>query len=413
MKRLLPFTFAAVVACDRGSAGPGSDPHEQELGHEHEEGSGHDDEVTLTPESIARHGIVVEAAALHALVPTINVPARVDFNGEAMAHVGCPVRGRVAELGARLGDVVEKGQELLVIESAELGEAQSEFLLKNSAAHAAEPAVELSRNALERARNLYESTQGITLTEVQKREAEFHAAEAALVSARTARSAAENRLHLFGMSQEAIERLATTSETEPRYRVLAPIAGTVVEREVTLGELVDAEREALLVLADMTRLWILADVPEARLREIAVAGAARVRLGVEQDHWCEGTVTLISPTVDAATRSVRVRIVATDRHPELRPGIFAQAELVLQRDATAPQLAIPESALQTIEGAACVFVPVEGEPGTFARRAVEVGPAVGGLLPVRSGLVEGERFVARGSFLLKAELGKGSAEHEH
>ena len=76
-------------------------------------------------------------------------------------------------------------------------------------------------------------------------------------------------------------------------------------------------------------------------------------------------------------------------------------------------VAVPDVAVQTVEGGPAIFVPVEGEPNTFAKRAVTIGKPVGGLVPIHSGLVEGERFVAAGTFILKADLGKGSAAHEH
>jgi cobalt-zinc-cadmium efflux system membrane fusion protein len=96
--------------------------------------------------------------------------------------------------------------------------------------------------------------------------------------------------------------------------------------------------------------------------------------------------------------------------------MFAQVEIAASAPGggePAPQVAVPESAVQTVEGGPAVFVPVPDEPNTFQRRAVVVGPAVGGVVPVISGLAAGDRFVSAGSFILKAELGKGSAAHEH
>jgi len=96
--------------------------------------------------------------------------------------------------------------------------------------------------------------------------------------------------------------------------------------------------------------------------------------------------------------------------------MFAQAEIVSTTPDgvdPAPQVAVPQEAVQTVEGGPAVFVPVAGEPNTFQKRALTIGPTVGGLVPVVAGLVEGEKFAVAGSFILKAELGKGSAAHEH
>ncbi len=403
-----------IGGCDRAGREHGST---EERGA-HDEGApedGHSDEVTLTPEAIERHGIRVEAASRRVLVATTLAPAQVHFNSEGIAHVGIPVQGRVAELLVRLGDEVVKGDPLLVVESTELGESQSDYLQKRSATANAEPAVDLAKNSLERSQALYDKNQGIAFSEVQKREAEYRTALAALAGARAAEEAARNRLHLLGMSDEAVQLLAKTGKIDPHFTVMAPIQGQVIEREATLGELVGPEREALLVIADMTKLWVIADVPESRLRDIARGARTRVLLGSEGDHWCPGAISFISPALDPATRTVQVRIEPTDRHEELRPGMFAQAEIELggpgARDA--PVLAIPEGATQLVEGATAVFVPVPGEEGTFVKRAVVIGAVVGGFVPVLSGLAEGEPVVVEGSFILKAELGKSAAEHQH
>jgi cobalt-zinc-cadmium efflux system membrane fusion protein len=383
----------------------------------HEE---HVDEVKLTAEAIERHGVKVETASKHALKPTFICPARVAFNSEAMAHVGSPLRGRAVEIKVRLGDQVKKDQDLVTIESPELGEAQSDFLQKRTAAQNTGPQVDLAKAAWDRAKNLLEQSQGISLTEVQRREAEYKAAVAGQRGAEAAANAAENRLHVFGMDQKATESLAASGEVAPRFTISAPIDGQVVQREVTHGELVSPEREALLVLADTRTLWVLADVPEARLAEVAVGAPAWISVGFLAGEQLEARVSFISPIVDPTTRTAQVRIdvpegAAGADTMHLRPGMFARAEIsvAVPSGKEAPSvIAVPDEAVQTVEGGPAVFVPVEGEPNTFAKRAVTVGPSVGGLVPVLSGLAEGERYVAAGTFILKADLGKSAAKHE-
>jgi cobalt-zinc-cadmium efflux system membrane fusion protein len=221
------------------------------------------------------------------------------------------------------------------------------------------------------------------------------------------------------MSQASVEDLARTGEIAPRYTVHAPIDGQVVEREVTLGELVSPDREALMVLADTSTLWVLADVPEARLHEVAPGAKAWIMMGSAAGRRFEGQVAFIAPLVDAGTRTAQVRIevpAAASGGLMLKPGMFAQVEVVATDPANpepVPTVAVPDEAVQTVEGGPAVFVPVKGEPTTYAKGAVTVGPSVGGLVPILAGLVEGEEFVITGTFILKAELGKGSAAHEH
>ena len=126
-----------------------------------------------------------------------------------------------------------------------------------------------------------------------------------------------------------------------------------------------------------------------------------------------GGVSFVSHTVDPATRTAKVRIEVENKNGELRPGMFGTVEIVGGGDTGQALLAVPDGAVQTVEGGPAVFVPVPGEENTFAKRAVTVGKAVGGWVPVLSGLKEGEPVVVSGSFVLKADLGKSGAAHEH
>jgi cobalt-zinc-cadmium efflux system membrane fusion protein len=372
----------------------------------------HSDEVTLTPQAIEQSRIRLETARKQVLTETFVVPGRVSYNTEAMAHVGTPVEGRVVEIKVRLGDVVRAGDELFVVDSPALGEAQSDFLQRRTQTRVAQSALELAQTASERAARLLDG-KGISLGEFQKREGEFKTAQGALLAAQAALTAAENKLHLWSMGLSDIEQLAARSEIRPRYVVRAPIAGAVVEREATLGEIVGPDRETLLVLADLTTLWILADVPESLLHRVAVGSRADATVDAIPARAFEGRVTYIAPALDKATRTVQVRVEVADGHTALKPCMFAHVQLTLanpqERKAEAV-LAVPEAAVQIVEGGPAVFVEVEGEPNTFAKQAVVVGPAVGRMVPVLSGLEEGKRFVSEGTFVLKAELAKGIME---
>lgn len=384
--------------------------HEQD---EHEAEGGHADEVTLSAEAIARHQVRVERVQSAVLRPTVLAPARISFSLDAMAHVGCPVEGRVVELPVRLGDRVSKNGIVAVVESPELGEAQADYFQRRIAQETAVPAVELARVSWERAAALHQQSQGIALSEVQRREAEYRSAQAALKAAEAAAIGAENRLHLLGMDQAAVEALARSGEITPRYEVRSAIDGQVIDREITLGELVGPIRESLMLLADTSVYWVLADVPEAKLAGIEVGAAAWVTAGVLSERY-QGAVAFVSPQVDPATRSAQVRIEIPAEALPLRPGMFARVEIETAiPGAAGAVLFVPDRVIQTVEGEPAVFVPVAGEPRTFAKRRVGIGKAVGGLVPVYEGLAEGEPFVASGSFILKAELGKGSAEHSH
>ena len=392
------------------------DDHDHE-GEEHaDEGEGeeHADEVRLTEEAVRQYGVVVGQPERRPLSQTVVAPARVGFDVERMAHVGSLVQGRVSEIRAKLGDRVEAGDILLVIDSPELGRLQSEFLAARSSAEAAKPAVTLARQSYERAQQLFDETEGgISLTEVQRRQAELAAAEREQIAADADLAATRNAMRLHGMTDEAIDQLAASGKVNPAYEVRAPIAGQVVEREVTPGELVGPDDESLLVLADLSTVWVLADVAEAKLATLGVGSPASLDVPAMPGRTFEGTVTYVSPLVSEGTRTARLRVEVPNPDGLLRPGMFARAALGPADGGGEPVLSLPADAVMTVEGEPSVFVPVEGEPNTFARRAVSVGPRVGGFLPILSGIKEGQPVVIAGTFILKAEIGKAGAAHEH
>ena len=362
-------------------------------------------EVKLTNEAIRRYGVSLGRAKKQKLVSHVVAPAEVSFNTTAMAVVGCPVQGRVAELKVAVGDAVSKGDELLIVESPELGETQSDYLQKRTGVIAAEAAVDPAKDAYDRAKSLYDSSQGIALTEVQKRQVEYTAAKNAALTAQASLKAAESRLKLLGLNKNAIDALVKSGEINPRYVVRAPLAGTVTERLVTLGELVKPDREKLLIVADMTTLWVIADVPETRIAEIKPGAKASVAVG---DQSIDGTVFRVGLSVDPSTRSVPVQI-EVKANPAFKPGMFAQADITTSAGDD-PVVAVPSSAIQSVDGSTAVFLPVDGHPNTFTRRMVSVGDSAGGMVPIVSGLEGNEWIVTSGTFILKAELGKAAAK---
>jgi cobalt-zinc-cadmium efflux system membrane fusion protein len=368
-------------------------------------------EITLTPEAVARHGVKVEEAQARVLVPTFVAPGEVAFDTERMSYVGCPVTGRVADTRARVGRAVRKGDELLVIDSPEYAAAQTDHLQKEAAVAAAGPLVEVARSAYDRAKQLSEDkVPSVTVTELQKREGEYRTAEGNLKQARAAAVASRNRLRTLGMGDEAIRKLEAGGPVDPRFVIRSPIAGEVVDRPVTLGELVRPEKESLITIADLSVVWVLADVPEARVKGL-LGAAARIKVG-DAGPALAGVVSYVPPRLDTATRTARVRIEVRNEHGELRAGTFTQVEIAAGKpdpDAR-PVVAVPDEAVLTIDNAPCVFVPVAGKENTFVRKAVALGAAAGGFVAVEAGLKAGQPFVSAGAFVLKAELGKSALE---
>ena len=394
----------------------GEHEREPELGDAHHlaEGRPHcEEDVALSPDALARYGIEVAPVRAMALAARISAPGHLAIPEGALARVGAPAAGRVAELRVRSGDRVAAGDTLLVVSSPALAEAQSDYLRKRALAAGAEPALELAEQALARAEELRERAQGIALAEVQKRALERGAAERELAMARALERAGRQRLELFGMRAEAIAALEEGGALEPRIAVEAPIAGRVIELGAALGDWIEPADDRAVVVADLSTLWAIAEVSESRQAEVQLGAAAEIEIPALQEPRRAGRVAALAPVLEAATRTVEVRIELENADGRLLPGMFLQVEIESSQSAGAARLAVPDGAVLSVAGKPSVFVPIAPGASTFCRHEIEVGAPIGEHVPVLSGLAEGELVVVAGAFRLKAEHGKAAAQHEH
>ena len=405
------FTFSTIgtlafwlVACN--------DAHDHSHG-DHGHGSPdepHADEIVLTAAAIEHQGIALGQAEQRELRETFSAPARLAYNEDALAYVGTLVSGRVSRLAKGVGDPVAAADLLFVIDSAELGAAQNDHLGKLAQLAAATTAFQIAEQYFQSGKELSDA-EAVSRAEVQQREVALRAAEARLKSARAAQSGGRNRLQLFGMTQPDVARLEETGAIRPQAEIRAPIGGTVVERGVTLGETVNPEQSHLFVVADLRQLWLLVEVPPAQAAALK-AGQSVTLSDPATGRNAVAALDYVSPVASPGARTIRARAVVDNRSGSWRPGMFVTAKLPASA-AVVRSVAVPAKAVQDIGGQPMVFVPVPGEANTFEAREVAVGPEVDGWTPVKSGLVDGEALVVRGGFLLKAELGKAMAGHDH
>jgi cobalt-zinc-cadmium efflux system membrane fusion protein len=199
--------------------------------------------------------------------------------------------------------------------------------------------------------------------------------------------------------------------------VRAPISGTVIERSINAGAGIEAGKP-LFTVADISTLWIIANVPEAQVGSLRVGTAAEARSAALGAEVISGRVTYIDPVLSKETRTARVRIEAPNPQERLKVGMFVdigfQTEAAELGKAVVSEMVIPEEAVQRLNERTVIFLPKEGEPGHFEARDVELGGAAGGYRRVISGLKPGQRVVSKGSFTLKTQMMKGEmGEHGH
>jgi len=193
--------------------------------------------------------------------------------------------------------------------------------------------------------------------------------------------------------------------------VRAPFAGRVIDRKVTPGTLFEA-MQPLVTLADISTVWVFAQAYEKDLALLRDGVAVTLRTEAWPQEVFRGQVDFVGSVVDPATRTLRVRATVPNPGEKLRPGMFVKAQVdVPQAYEGETVLAVPQSALQTLEGRTTVFV--QSDPGLFARRLVETGHSFEGFTEVYSGIRAGDVVVTEGSFVLKSEFARASLAQEH
>jgi len=179
----------------------------------------------------------------------------------------------------------------------------------------------------------------------------------------------------------------------------APFEGDVVERQGTVGEILDKGKE-LYTISDLKNIWVIADVNPNEIGAVSVGQPAIIHALPYPAETFGGAIALVSPEVDEKSRTVKVRVAAENSGAKLKPGMYADVEIVT--NVLDNVLTVPDEALQKMEDNAIVFVA--GDHGTFTKRAVKTGAAQQGATEILDGLKDGERVVTKGSFLLKSEL---------
>ncbi len=376
---LAPAFLALALGACGGKTGEAGDGEKQ--GGESER-TGADSVVVLDTAALALAGIETATAAVQN-GSTLTANGTITYDANHVSVVAPRAEGRVAGVRADLGQRVAAGAVLAVVESGDVGQTRGE--LDRSRAN-----VELARQNFEREQRLY--AQSISS---QK---EMIEAEAAYRTAQADYASAASKLRSLGAGRGQGGTYALTS----------PIAGTVVERNATPGQIAGPETP-LFTVADLRRVWITVDVYEADAERVGQGMPAMVTTRAMPGISFTGRVTYAGGVVDTASRTVKMRVEVDNPGLRLRPGMYAQVLLQGPGGAAATgPLVVPELAVQDVNGRTVVFVP-GATPGRFVVRPVTVGERMGsGLLAITAGLAPGERYVVKGAFQLRSEMLKAS-----
>lgn len=356
--------------------------------HEHEEAA-----VKLSAQQVAAGKFAEQEVRAGTIARNLTVPGAIVPSGDHIARVAVRLLGTVAELRKRLGDSVAAGEVVAIIESREVADAKSDYL-------GARLVFDLQQTLFDRASTLRE---GKVMSEN-----DFLRARTTFEDARVKFELSRQKLFALSLTAGQIEALPQQPvETLRRQELRAPIAGRIADRRVELGSLVgrEGQESELFTIVDLAVVWVELAVSPADLAGIREGQSIELVSGASTSP---ATISFISPLLDKDTRTARVIATVDNTAGLWRPGAFVSAQIPV--DQGAADLVVPRSALQTIERETVVFVRTEEG---FEARHVKLGRQDGRVAEITEGLKPGERIATANSFVLKADLGKASVEHEH
>lgn len=339
----------------------------------------------LTPEQAREAGITVETAGPVRMKSILEMPGEIALNADRTAHLVSRVSGVVTRVSKNLGDPVRRGETLAVVESGEVAAARSEYL-------AAVRRRELTRSTAEREAELFKKKISSQEEYLRARNAD----EEAAINVRTA----GQKLSAMGLSASSEGgRIASLP-------LRSPLTGSVIAKDVTVGESV-SPADVLFTVADLASVWVDLTVPAQNVALLRVGQKVRVHVPSTGEN-ADGTVSYVGPLVGAENRSAKARIVLPNRGGTWRPGLFVNAHL--ETAEVMVPVAVRAEALQTFRDWNVVFIQVGDQ---YEVRPLELGRRDGEWVEVTAGLAAGQTYVAKNSFILKADVLKAGASHDH
>jgi cobalt-zinc-cadmium efflux system membrane fusion protein len=386
------------------------EPHEHSNGTEHghseqaakppdkngelnktEEHDDHGESVQLDPDQMQEFGIEVAVANQGPIAMHLERPAEVKFSGDRLVHVVPRVGGVITQVIVSQGQTVKEGAVMAVLNSRELAELKAAYL------------ADVERRGL--ARDTFERESRLWEKKISS-EKDYLDARTALAEAEIALRASGQKLLALGFSRQYVELLTDSKDADlTRYEVRAPIAGTVIERHVSLGEAVSAEKETFLI-ADPSAIWVDVTLYPRDLSLVRAGQAVSIDIG--DGNPIQGKVAFVTPHISEETRTAVARVINGSVGGRMKPGMFVNASIEVGKETA--RVRVPKSAIQNYEDGPVIFVQ-DGDK--FEPRPIRRGRENAQYVEVVAGIGAGETYVSKGSFVLKAELEKASFGDGH
>ncbi|HXJ37973.1 MAG TPA: efflux RND transporter periplasmic adaptor subunit [Bryobacteraceae bacterium] len=321
-------------------------------------------------------------------IDEVDAPGKIEANPNRLSHVVLPLAGRISQVLVKIGDTVQRGQTVLLVESPDADAAISTLLQAEGAVNIATSAALKADADAERARDLFKNS-AIAQKEVLSAESVLVQARASVETSKAVREQAARRLAMLGLKPDQYGQ---------KMEVKAPIAGKILELTVAPNEYRNDTNASLMTIADLSDVWVSSDVPETKIRLVKIGEWIGLELSAYPGETFTARVLNIADTVDPATHAIKVHAELKNPNGRFRPEMFGRIRHV---ESVKRLPMVPVAALVQGEGQTIVYR--QKAPGEFERVPVELGVRNGDQVAITSGIKAGDTIVTDGVMLLKEQ----------
>ena len=378
-----------LILMDKNKSKASAGHAEAESAEQHDDGEtdAHVESISLTSKQLVQQGIQLLVVEQGAVIQLNSYPAKLSLNTDQQAHVSPSFSGHVENVYVELGQKVQKGQPLAALLVPDLVDQQANLKIEQSN-------LELAKQDFNREQQLW--SQGISAKQDYQRA--YHSYKRAQIQVQ----AAQSRLSAFG----------AMNASNGRYILKAPISGVISKKDLVIGENVQSASQ-LFTIDQLDQLWLEFIVPNAEI--VGLSPNQKIEFkSLQTDKIYKAVIQTLNIEADAQTGRLQVRAKVQSSTAELRPNLMVNVLLQQHSDSTA--LRILQSAVQNVDGKNVIFVATQqGQQVEFHPTPIKLGQSSkdSQYIEVLGGLNQGQKYAAQGSFLLKSELEKGEASHEH
>lgn len=352
-------------------------------------------ERIFRPSKEQRAAFEILPVATQTFRPEGSAEGRIALNEDDNVPVASPYSGRVTKVQARAGDDVKAGDVLLTLEATDMVQAQNDYQAALNNLGKQQALLKLDQTIAARQQELFQA-RAVALKDYQSAQNDVIAAQSDLKTAEANLDAVKNRLRLLGKSDAEIAAYEKNGRLGSETQIRAPIAGTIVQRKVGIGQYLSASSEPVFVIGDLSTVWLIANVRESEIPKIRIGQEVEAKVAGFSTRVFKARVNYMAASLDPATRRLAVRSEVDNQDRVLRPEMFATYIIVTGKGQPSPS--VPLAAI-VYEGER-THVWVARPDGAVEARDIKLGLINGESAQVVDGLKAGEQIVTRGALFI-------------